>query len=108
MKSVLALSLALLMTGCVFPGVYRIDVQQGNILDEEDLARLDSGMSRSDVRNALGSPIMLNPVDDSREYYVYTYQEDGGEIREQRVVVYYEGDQYSHYEANLLEETPAY
>lgn len=108
MKAILALSLALLMTGCVFPGVYRIDVQQGNILDEEDLARLESGMTRSDVRDTLGSPIMRNPVDDSREYYVYTYQEGGGEIREQKVVVYFEGDQYSHYEANLMEETPAY
>jgi outer membrane protein assembly factor BamE len=51
---------------------------------------------------------MLNPVDRSREYYVYTFQRRGGDIEEQRIIVYYDGDRYSHYEAQLLEETPAY
>jgi outer membrane protein assembly factor BamE len=51
---------------------------------------------------------LLNPVDDSREYYVYTLQRAGGDIEEQRIVIYYEGDSFSHYEAQLLEDTPAY
>ncbi|HAS76006.1 MAG TPA: outer membrane protein assembly factor BamE, partial [Marinobacter adhaerens] len=32
----------------------------------------------------------------------------GGDIQEQRIIVYYENDQYAYYEAQLLEETPAY
>ena len=51
---------------------------------------------------------MLNPVDPSREYFVYTFQRRGNDIEEQRIIVYYENDQLSHYEAQLLEETPAY
>ncbi len=51
---------------------------------------------------------MLNPVDPSREYYIYTFQRSGGEIKEQRVVVYYENDTFTKYEAQLLEDTPAY
>jgi outer membrane protein assembly factor BamE len=47
-------------------------------------------------------------VDSSREYYIYTFQRSGGDIEEQRVIVYYENDQFSHFEAQLLEETPAY
>ncbi len=51
---------------------------------------------------------MINPVDASREYYIYTYQKSGGDINEQRIIVYYDADNYSHYEAQLLDETPAY
>jgi len=39
---------------------------------------------------------------------VYTLQRAGGDIEEQRIVIYYEGDSFSHYEAQLLEDTPAY
>ena len=96
------------LSGCAFPGVYKINVQQGNIVTDEELTQLSEGMPRSQVHAVLGSPLMLNPFDPSREYYVYTFQRRGGDIEEQRIIGYYNGDQYSHYEAQLLEETPAY
>ena len=108
MQKLTALILTLIMAGCVFPGVYKINVQQGNILTDEELTSLAEGMSRSQVLSLLGTPLMTNSADPSREYYVYTFQRSGGDIKEQRVIVYYDNDQYSHYEAQLLEETPAY
>lgn len=108
MQKLTALVLTLLITGCAFPGVYKINVQQGNILTEEELTSLSEGMSKRQVHSVLGTPLMVNPVDPSREYYIYTFQRSGGEIKEQRVVMYYEDDRFSHYEAQLLEETPAY
>ena len=108
MQKLTALILTLIMAGCVFPGVYKINVQQGNILTDEELTSLAEGMSRSQVHSLLGPPLMPTPADPSREYYVYTFQRSGGDIKEQRVIVYYDNDQYSHYEAQLLEETPAY
>ncbi|WP_372965871.1 outer membrane protein assembly factor BamE [Marinobacter sp.] len=96
------------MAGCVFPGVYKINVQQGNIVTDKELTSLSAGMPRSQVHALLGTPLMLNPVDPSREYYIYTFQRQGGDIEQQRIIVYYEGDSYSHHEAQLLEETPAY
>ena len=91
-----------------FRAFTKINVQQGNIVTDEELTELSEGMPRSQVHALLGSPLMLNPVDPSREYYVYTFQRRGNEIEEQRIIVYYENDQLSHYEAQLLEETPAY
>ena len=108
MQKLTALILTLILSGCVFPGVYKINVQQGNILTDEELTSLSGGMSRSQVHSVLGTPLLLNPVDPSREYYIYTFQRRGGDIKEQRVIVYYDNDQFSHYEAQLLEETPAY
>lgn len=108
MQKLAALILTLIMAGCAFPGVYKINVQQGNILTDEELTSLSEGMSRSQVHSVLGTPLMLNPLDDSREYYIYTFQRRGGDIKEQRVIVYYEDNLFSHYEAQLLEKTPAY
>ncbi|MFL1455259.1 outer membrane protein assembly factor BamE [Marinobacter sp. DUT-3] len=108
MQKLTALILTLILSGCAFPGVYKINVQQGNILTDEELTSLTEGMSRSQVQSVLGNPLMVNPVDPSREYYIYTFQRRGGDIEEQRVIVYYDNDQYTHYEAQLLEETPAY
>lgn len=108
MQKLAALLLITFLTGCAFPGVYKINVQQGNILSQEDLAKLSEGMTRDQVHSVLGTPMMLNPIDASREYYTYTFQRRGGDIKEQRVIVYYDQGQYSHYEANLLDKTPAY
>lgn len=108
MQKLTALILTLVLSGCVFPGVYKINVQQGNIVTDEELTQLTEGMPRSQVHAVMGTPLMLNPVDPSREYYVYTFQREGGDIQEQRIIVYYEDDQYAYHEAQLLEETPAY
>ena len=70
MQKLTALILTLIMAGCVFPGVYKINVQQGNILTDEELTSLAEGMSRSQVHSLLGTPLMTNPADPSREYYV--------------------------------------
>ena len=45
-----------LLAGCVFPGVYKINVQQGNIITEEEISQLEEGMSRSQVHSVLGTP----------------------------------------------------
>lgn len=108
MQKLITLILTLFLAGCAFPGVYKINVQQGNIVTDKELAALTDGMPRSQVHALMGTPLMLNPVDTSREYYVYTFQRAGGEVEEQRIIVYYDEDQFSHYEAQLLKETPAY
>lgn len=96
------------LAGCAFPGVYKINVQQGNIVTDEELGQLSEGMPRSQVHAILGTPLTIDPIDPTRDYYVYTFQRRGGDIKEQRIVIHYDGDQYTGHEAKLLEETPAY
>ncbi len=108
MQKLITLILILAISGCAFPGVYKINVQQGSIVTNEELTALSEGMPRSQVHAVMGTPLLLNPADPSREYYIYTFQRKGGDIKEQRIIVYYDGDNYTHYEAQLLEETPAY
>jgi outer membrane protein assembly factor BamE len=104
----LAVLLGLSLGGCAFPGVYKIDIQQGNIVKQEDLDRLESGMSREDVRFVLGTPLAGNTLRKDRDHYLYTFQDSGGAIVQQRVTVFYSDNRYDRHTANLLPETPAY
>ncbi len=74
----------------------------------EELAALTEGMSRNQVHAILGTPLVQDPVDPNRDYYIYTFQTAGGDIKEQQIVVHYHDDIYISHEAQLLEETPAY
>ena len=104
----LALVLGLSLGGCAFPGVYKLDIQQGNIVKQEDLDRLKPGMSRAEVQYVLGTPLAGNSFREDRDYYLYTFQDSGGPIVQQRVTVFYTDDRYDRHTADLLPETPAY
>jgi outer membrane protein assembly factor BamE len=87
---VLALLTACLgLTGCV----YRMAIQQGNYLDGKDVSKLKVGMTRSQVRYLLGTPMVEDVFNQSRWDYVYYYKR--GYVRrplESRVIVYFNGD----------------
>jgi outer membrane protein assembly factor BamE len=56
-----------LLAGCV----HRIDIQQGNFLDTEDIDRIAVGMTRVQVRSLLGTPMVADPFQSARWDYVY-------------------------------------
>ena len=62
------MTIALVVTsGCV----YRANIAQGNFLEEEDLAQLEVGMTRNQVRFLLGTPMVDDPFHRDRWDYVY-------------------------------------
>ncbi len=63
--------------------VYKIDIEQGNVITQEMVDRLHAGMSQEEVIAALGTPLLRDPFHPQRWDYLYTFQE-GGKPREQR------------------------
>jgi outer membrane protein assembly factor BamE len=55
------------LSGCV----HRIDIQQGNFLDSEDIDRVAVGMTRVQVRALLGTPMVADPFVSTRWDYIY-------------------------------------
>jgi outer membrane protein assembly factor BamE len=82
--------LPLLAAGCSYvpriPGVqpYRMDIQQGNYVTQEMVSQLKPGMSRDQVRFALGTPLLTDIFHADRWDYVYYREPQGGGEREQR------------------------
>ncbi len=83
MQKFLWLILAFCLAACAeFPGVYRIDIQQGNIVTQDALKQLKPGMTMRQVRFVLGSPLIKDTFDTQRWTYIYSMQR-GGEDRKQ-------------------------
>ena len=77
------------LTGCV----YRMDIQQGNYLDGKAVSQLKVGMTRSQVRYILGTPMVEDVFNNERWDYIYYFKR--GYVRrplESRVIVYFTGD----------------
>ena len=59
-----------MLSACAGFGVYKIDIQQGNLITQEQLAKVKPGMNRIDVRNALGTPLLQDAFHANRwDYY---------------------------------------
>jgi outer membrane protein assembly factor BamE len=89
------LGAALATGGCV----YRPNIQQGNLLEVEDVEKVEAGMTRSQVRYLLGTPMIADPFDPQRWDYIYTFRR-GRESRIDRAhfVVHFDGDKVSKVE----------
>lgn len=80
---------ALALSGCV----YRVDVQQGNLLDEEDIDGVQVGMNRSQVRFLLGTPVVEDSFQQGRWDYVYYFRRGASSREEKRwLIVWFDGD----------------
>ena len=65
------------------PLVYRVDVQQGNVINQDMLAKLKLGMDKKKVRFIMGTPLISDTFHSNRWDYVYTFKK-GRDVREQR------------------------
>jgi outer membrane protein assembly factor BamE len=72
--------------------VYKIDVQQGNVVTRDMLAKLRPGMDKREVAAVLGTPLLTDPFHPQEWVYVYTDQLGAGTRKERVVKVYFEND----------------
>jgi outer membrane protein assembly factor BamE len=102
-----AVLLASMASGCGFvgfPGVYRIDVEQGNLVDQEMIEQLKLGMSRRQVRFIMGSPLVEDTFHPDRWDYPYVIRNGTTIIREAQVTIRFEGDRLVSIEGDYLPE----
>ncbi len=91
---VLGLALVLMVpAGLVGGCVYRLDVQQGNLLEQKDIEAIQPGMTRNQVRYLLGTPIAATPFRTDRWDYMYYLRPGKSRKSTQRwIIVWFDGD----------------
>jgi outer membrane protein assembly factor BamE len=95
---------SLAATACVF----RIDIQQGNLLDDEDVERVEVGMTRSQVQFVLGTPMIADSFHRDRwDYAYYLTRGRSDEVDRRWIVVYFENDRVSRVERGLTLQPPS-
>lgn len=82
---------AVLLAGCI--GVYKADIQQGNVVTPDMVEKLKPGMTRSQVRFVLGTPLVTDTFHPDRWDYVF-YQKRGADapFEPNRLTVVFKGD----------------
>ena len=82
-------------------GPHRIDVQQGNALDQESVAKLKPGLTRSQVRFLLGTPLVVDPFRGNRWDYVYALYKRGQLTEQKRITLFFDGDTLARIEGDV-------
>lgn len=97
MLKIILIAAAFALAGCstkIVPALtpYKMDIQQGNYVQPEALAKIKPGMTKSQVRFALGTPLVVDPFHADRWDYVYRLQQRGKLIEEHKVALFFDGD----------------
>ena len=101
---IVGLGLGVLASGCV----YRINIQQGNFLDQAAVEQVKAGMTRSQVRYLLGTPMVADSFNKERWDYIY-YLKKGrsSHVDSRRVTVYFDGDKVAKLDKPTAAEAAA-
>ncbi|HHA19132.1 MAG TPA: outer membrane protein assembly factor BamE [Methylophaga sp.] len=89
----------LLIGGCSkdkIPGVYRIDIQQGNDVTQQMINQLKPGMTKSQVSYVMGTPLLIDTFHPDRWDYIYTFHPGNGEREQRRITLFFEEDALTH------------
>jgi len=72
---------------------YKLDIRQGNLVTQEMISQLKKGMTRDQVRFALGTPLLTDVFHADRWDYAYRYQPGYGETEQRVITVHFDHDQ---------------
>ena len=76
-----------------FPGVYRINVEQGNVVTEEMVEQLRPGLNRRQVRYIMGTPLIEDSFHEDRWDYRYMLRNGNEMLSETQLTLWFEGDE---------------
>ena len=93
------------VTGKLTP--YKIDIQQGNVVTQEMVAKLKPGMTKAQVRFIMGTPLITDAFHAHRWDYVYRYQKAGKLIEERKLALFFDKELLQRVEGDVVAASPA-
>lgn len=104
--ALLVVALVTVCAGCTYVRPYKIEINQGNYVTQEQVNRLRVGMTRTQVRNLLGPPLIESAFHGNRWDYHFTLERRGEKLTEHRLSVLFEGDVVKSWDAAAVPTTP--
>ena len=80
--------------------VHKIDIQQGNLVAPESFARVKVGMSKAEVRNVLGTPLLTDAFHANRWDYYFRNERGGRLLETNAIALWFEGDRLARIEGS--------
>lgn len=107
--SILLVCVIFVLAGCQyfqFPGVHKINIQQGHILTEDMISQLEPGLNKRQVRYILGTPLINDIFNDDRWDYYYSLKMGDGRFFKRTLTVYFDAGEMTHFAGENLPEAP--
>lgn len=103
-RYMLVAALVTCLAGCSnfrFPGVHKINIQQGHIITEEMVSQLQLGQTKRQVRFVLGNSLLPDTFNDDRwDYYYSLRRGSDGSLTRYLFTVYFEDDKLVRWEGD--------
>ena len=106
MSQTKTLLIALLLTSGCTNGLnvlklYRVPVQQGNIVTQDMIDKIKPGMTKSQVAFVLGEPVLKDPFNESKWIYIYSIEVPGLFTQKTRTTLFFDGDELKSIRGDL-------
>ncbi|MBC5764066.1 outer membrane protein assembly factor BamE [Ramlibacter albus] len=88
------------IAGMITP--YKVEVVQGNFVSREQVEALKPGISRQQVREVLGTPLVTSLFHADRWDYVFTLKRQGVEPQQRKLTVFFKGDALDRFEGDTM------
>ena len=95
------LILTLSATGCSIPKMYKVVVSQGNLVDQEMIDKLEIGMTESQVKFVMGTPLISDTFFPDRWDYFTTVTQGENVYTEQKIVLFFEENKLVKWEGEI-------
>jgi len=110
-NAVLALLCAALLASCGVPralGIapYKIEIQQGNFVSQEMVSQLKDGMSKDQVRQIMGTPLLVDIFHAERWDYVYSRETTEGKREKRRLAIFFEDGKLARIDGDAAPARP--
>lgn len=102
MRLLFCLTIALGLSACGL--FYKVDVPQGNLLDQKAVADVKPGMSKRQVSLLLGTPAVTSPFHQDRWDYLYSVRRRGRDAEVRNLTLHFDGESLARVEGDLLPE----
>ena len=81
--------------------LYRVPVQQGNIVTQDMIDKIKPGMTKSQVAFVLGEPVLRDPFNESKWIYLYSIEVPGLFTQKTRTTLFFDGDKLKSISGDL-------
>ena len=104
LKKTLLLFISIFVASCSIPKTYEVVIAQGNLVDQEMIDKLEVGMTESQVKFVMGSPLISDTFYPNRWDYFTSVTQGSETFTEQKITLYFEENKLARWEGEVISE----
>ena len=100
-KALTLIMTSLLLANCSIPRIFQVVVSQGNLVDQEMLDKLEIGMTESQVKFVMGTPLISDTFYPERWDYFTSVTQGESSYTNQKITLFFEDNQLIRWEGEI-------